>query len=194
MLASITPLGERSRGSSWSVTAFAFALGAVAGGAALGALAGLVGSALPAGWQWRGVLVLLAAVLALAYDVLPSHGGPPSTRRQVNEDWLTRYRGWVHGLGFGAQLGAGVLTMVSSAATYAAIVAGVLSGTLASGAIVGAAFGAVRAVSIVPAGRVHDWPDLQRLHRGLLGWQQTGRLVSIAIETGAVVLLVAAAT
>jgi len=175
-----------------TLAALAFALGAVGGGVATGALAGLVGSALPLGGQGREVAVLIAAALALAWDVLPGLRGPPTTRRQVDEDWLTRYRGWVYGLGFGAQLGAGVVTIVSSASIYAAIAACVLSGKVASGAIIGAALGAVRAVSLLPAGGVHDWAGLQRLHRRLLGWQRTGRLVSLALESGAVVLLVVA--
>ena len=42
----------------------------------------------------------------------------PGPRRQVNERWLDEYRGWVYGLGFGAQLGLGVTTVITSAATY----------------------------------------------------------------------------
>ncbi|MDX6664692.1 MAG: hypothetical protein QOG68_898 [Solirubrobacteraceae bacterium] len=189
MLASITPLGERSRGFSWRITATAFAIGALAGGAAVGAAAGLIGSAVPDGRPWRYGAALLAAGLALAHDLLAAGSRPPGTRRQVDEDWLTRYRGWVYGLGFGVQLGGGVVTIVSSAATYAAFAACVLSGDVAAGAVIGTVFGAVRAAAILPAGRVHDWAGLQGLHRGLLRWQGAGRRAGIAIEVGAVVVL-----
>jgi hypothetical protein len=37
----------------------------------------------------------------------PSGSGCPSWQRQVDERWLTTYRGWVYGAGFGFQLGAG---------------------------------------------------------------------------------------
>ena len=57
----------------------------------------------------------------------------PGPRRQVNERWLDEYRGWVYGLGFGAQLGLGVTTIVTSAATYVALFAALLSGTPAAG-------------------------------------------------------------
>ena len=36
-------------------------------------------------------------------------------RRQVNEDWMARYRGWAYGAGFGLQLGLGVVTIVTTA-------------------------------------------------------------------------------
>jgi len=67
MLSSITPLGERGRGSIWAVTVAAFALGATAAGAVAGAVAGLLGSlAVPAGVGAHGRLAALAAALALA--------------------------------------------------------------------------------------------------------------------------------
>src|ERR1039458_3408232 len=119
MLASITPLGERSRGFSWSVTATAFAIGAVTAGAAAGAAVAAVGSLLPAGTAWRTGALLVALAVAVAYDASPLRSRLPTSRRQVNEDWLTRYRGWVYGVAFGAQLGVAVGTLVTPAAIYA---------------------------------------------------------------------------
>ena len=52
----------------------------------------------------------------------------PGPRRQVDERWLDEYRGWVYGAGYGAQLGLGVTTVVSSAATYVALLAAFLTG------------------------------------------------------------------
>src|SRR5947209_302552 len=108
MLASITPLGERARRSSFAVTASAFAIAASAAGALTGLVAGELGQLLVPGGRWR--LAALATVLALGVgaDLRVAGLRLPSVRRQVNEDWLRRYRGWVYGAGFGAQLGAGV--------------------------------------------------------------------------------------
>ena len=53
------------------------------GGGRVAALAGVVAAGL---WLDLGILGLRL----------------PTTRRQVNEDWLGRYRGWVVGVGFGA--------------------------------------------------------------------------------------------
>src|SRR6202453_1310107 len=68
MLASLTPLGERSRGSTWSVTATAYGIGAVGGGAIRGGALGLIGALLPGGAGWRGVALVarLAAPLVVA--------------------------------------------------------------------------------------------------------------------------------
>jgi len=167
MLASITPLGERSRGFSWNVTATAFAIGAVTAAAAAGAAVAAVGSLLPAGTAWRTGALLVALAVAVAYDATPLRSRLPTSRRQVNEDWLTRYRGWVYGVAFGAQLGVGVATIVTSAAIYATAAAAFLSGDPAIGAGIGAVFGIVRAMSLLPAHRVRDPESLVDLHRGL---------------------------
>jgi hypothetical protein len=103
----------------------------------------------------------------VAYDATPLRSRLPTSRRQVNEDWLTRYRGWVYGVAFGAQLGVGVATIVTSAATYATAAAAFLSGDPAIGAGIGAVFGIVRAMSLLPAHRVCDPESLVELHRGL---------------------------
>src|SRR4051794_12975770 len=100
MLASITPLGERGRGRRWGRTVGAYLVASVVGGAALGAVAGGIGGLL-GGAPLVGVAVVagVAAVADLFVARLP---GP---RRQVDERWLVRYRGWVYAAGFGAQLG-----------------------------------------------------------------------------------------
>jgi MFS family permease len=165
MLASITPLGERSRGFSWRVTATAFALGAIGAGVAAGVLLAMLGSLLPRGSLWRSLALGAACCCAVLYDATPLRNRIPSMKRQVNEDWMARYRGWVYGAAFGAQLGVGVATIVTSAAIYATVVAAFLSDQAVVGAAVGATFGAVRALSLLPARRVHDGESLRRLHR-----------------------------
>lgn len=184
MLASITPLGERSRGFSWSVTASAFALGSVGAGALAGAAGGALGSLLPGPSSWRGLALIAVLGAAVLFDATALRTRLPTTRRQVNEDWLARYRGWVYGVGFGAQLGAGVVTIVSSAATYATAAAAVLCAIPPTGALIGATFGAVRAGSLLPARAAADHDRLLGVHRRLLGLEQPVRSVAALLELG----------
>jgi sulfite exporter TauE/SafE len=166
MLTSITPLGERGRHSQWAVTVTAFALGATVASAALGALTGLVGRlVLPGTTSIHLRLAVLAAALAVAAALDASREPAPGPRRQVNERWLDRYRGWVYGLGFGAQLGIGVTTVISSAATYATFVAAFLSRDAAAGALILGCFGLVRGITPLAAARVTNTQALVAFHR-----------------------------
>ena len=142
MLTSITPLGERSRGNRWAVTATAYAVGCCLGGATTGLLLGAVGAALPV--LPALLLAGVACLAAAAADLSP--GRLPGGHRQVDEDWLARYRGWVYGAGFGYQLGLGVVTVVTSAATYAVLALVLLTQSAAAGLLVGAVFGLARAL------------------------------------------------
>jgi hypothetical protein len=176
MLASITPLGERGRRSHWGITVSAFLAGATAAGAAAGALLGALGSiARPA----HGALAVLAAAIAVAavLDGLP--GAVPGPRRQVDERWLDRYRGWVYGAGYGAQLGLGVTTIVSSAATYVGLLAAFLTASATSGAIVLGCFGAVRGLTPLAAAGVRTPDRLLALHRGVGRWRTPVRWATV---------------
>jgi MFS family permease len=193
MLASITPLGERSRGFSWGLTASAFAVGAVAAGAAGGAIGGALGSLAPSGgWRTAAGLAVLAA--AVCFDGTRLGRRLPTSRRQVNEDWLGRYRGWVYGVAFGAQLGAGLATVVTSAAVYAAALGAVLCGTVAGGAAVGAAFGLTRALSLLPARMARDGAGLMRLHAALGRLERPARRLVVAGEILGLALLIGGLT
>ena len=192
MLGSITPLGERSRGRRWGVTVTAFTLAAVAAGAAAGAVLGALGAmaGLDAGLR----LGLLGAVVAAAIlvDVVPGLH-VPGPRRQVNEEWLQRYRGWVYGAGFGLQLGLGVTTIVATAAVYATAAAAALAGSAAAGAAVGAAFGAARAATLLAAGRVREPRALAVLDGRLHAWERPTRVAALAAEGGLVIAAAALA-
>src|SRR6476660_2642583 len=153
MRGSITPLGERSRGRRWGITVTAFALAATAAGAAAGALLGAAGGLAGISAATRMVLLGVAVAVAVAVDLVPGLRAP-GPRRQVNEAWLYRYRGWVCGAGFGLQLGLGVTTIVSTAAVYATGAAAFLAGSVPAGALVGGAFGAARAATLLASGRV----------------------------------------
>ncbi len=192
MLASIHPLGERARQSRWGVTVAAHVVGAAAGGLAMGAVAGITGWVMHRLVPWSGTAAL-AAVLALgaagaAFDLLPRLR-LPSPRRQVNEDWLTRYRGWVYGLGFGFQLGLGVATIVTSALVYVVVGLAALTASPTAGALVGLAFGAARGATVLLPGRVHRPEQLRRLHRRLAAAAPATRTVAVA---GQVALAVSA--
>jgi hypothetical protein len=167
MLASITPLGERGRHSHWAVTMTAFVLAATAAGAAFGAVLGGIGSAvLPEAWHAHARLVVAGVLLvvALALDLAGGRGPIPGPRRQVDERWLDRYRGWVYGLGYGAQLGVGIATVVTSAATYVALACALLSARSGSGALIVGSYGALRGLTPLLAAGVRAPDQLLALH------------------------------
>jgi hypothetical protein len=157
MLASITPLGERGRQSRWGVTATMYVIGSLIGGAAIGAAAGLLGWVALGGIDSLGAVGLRARVAALAATLAVgmawelARGGVPGPRRQVDERWLDRYRGWVYGLGYGAQLGAGLTTVVVSSSVYIVPVAAVLTARPPIGGAIGAVAGGLRGVSVLVA-------------------------------------------
>ena len=188
MLASITPLGERGRRSNWWVTVTAFVIGATAAAAVAGAALGALGSvALPARPR---LPVLLAAIgVAIVLDGLPL--AVPGPRRQVDERWLDRYRGWVYGAGYGAQLGLGVTTIVSSAATYVTLVAAFLTMSAPAGAVVLGCFGAVRGLTPLAAAGVRSQRQLLEFHRALARWRAVARWGPVAILAGMLVLAIA---
>jgi hypothetical protein len=192
MLASITPLGERGRRSTWEVTITAFALGATAAGAAVGAGLGLLGAAVGLGgspMHTRVAVVAGALVVAIALDTVPR--ALPGPRRQVDERWLDRYRGWVYGLGYGAQLGLGVVTVVSSAATYVAFLAAFLSARPGSGAVILGCFGAVRGLTPLAAAHVRNQRQLLGLHRELGRRRSAARWWAVGVQVAILAAAVA---
>jgi hypothetical protein len=163
MLASITPLGERGRQSRWSLTVTAFAVAAIAGGLAIGAALGGAGSLLlPASLSAhaRAAMLAVAAAGALAIDLRGR--GVPGPRRQVDVAWLDAFRGWVYGAGYGAQLGFGLVTVISSAAIYVAVAAALLAGGAGGGALVMGCYGAIRGLTPLLAAGVDRPPRLMR--------------------------------
>lgn len=195
MLSSISPLGERARHSRWWLTTAAYLLGSLAGGLAVGGIAALLGSAVPGDvraspWTLAVVAALLVTGLVLE---LRDQRSVPSWRRQVDEQWLTRYRGWVYGVGFGAQLGFGLVTIITSTTTYAAVLLAALSGRLGAGLAIGATFGLVRALPSVLMAGVSDRDDLHRVFTRLERWANPARVVAKVALGGAAIVLAAAA-
>lgn len=178
MLASITPLGERGRQRSWWTTVVAFTVASVAGGATTGALFGGVGAAvtsvvdLPVAW-----LLVVALLVAAAAEVGWLPFALPTIRRQVNEDWLDEYRGWVVGAGFGYQLGAAFLTIVTSASVYVTFLAALLTGSVSGGATIGAVFGLARALPLLAVRKVRTPESLASVHRTMERLAQPAHVV-----------------
>ena len=188
MLSSITPLGEAGRGRPWGPTAAWFAVGAVAGGACLGALTALAALAVAAAGTSATVAAGVGSgVCAAALLVEVGAAGPrlPVLRRQVNEVWLDRFRPWVYGGGFGWQIGFGFATYVMTAAVGAMVALAALSGSAVGAVEVGAAFGAARGATVLVGAGVHMPGDLQRVQRVLDRLQRPVRLAAVAVLAAA---------
>ncbi|CAN5783480.1 hypothetical protein BH23ACT4_BH23ACT4_05540 [soil metagenome] len=167
--AQIHPLGERSRGNVWGVTMAAFTVGSMAAGAALSSLLGLVGGALfdfgdSALWIVGGL-----ALTAGALDLSPLK--PWTPRRQVNENWIGRYRGWVYGTGFGMQLGVGFAVFVMSWGYWAMLAIAFVSGSAAIGALLGATFGVGRGLLLLLSRRSTTTERLHSFHRTMMRYK-----------------------
>jgi len=179
MLASIHPLGERAKHNRWSVTVTFYVVGSVAGGAMLGGAVGALGE------RASALVIALCCVAAALLDGWAPR--LPSWRRQVNEDWLHRYRGWAYGFGFGFQLGLGVVTIVTTAAVYLTFVLAALSGSAPAGALVGAVFGAARATPLLLLGRVDKPERLRNVHARLSAASAWAQRLTVAGLVGAAV-------
>jgi hypothetical protein len=198
MLSSIHPLGERARNNRWVITATAFVVGCVAGGATAGGLMGLLGTLAELVFEpsraFRITAVVVVLVVALAIDAGLGGLRIPTVHRQVNENWLTTYRGWVYGIGFGFQLGLGAVTIVTTAAIYAWLAISFLSGSLAVGLAIGATFGLGRGLAIIPAATIDDPAKLRAFHRRLgRNGRVAARLTPVAeavVVAGALVMIV----
>ena len=173
MLESITPLGERGRGSRWGVTVGFFILGSLAAGALLGSALGAIGSLSSDAIGPTDRRLLVLAGLATVGSLWDTGAVPftlPGIHRQVNEQWLFDFRGWYYGFGFGFQLGLGVATIVTTAAVYLSLAAALLAGSALGGLAVGSVFGLARAATILGAARVDSPVRLAELGRWLERW------------------------
>lgn len=198
MLSSITPLGERSRNRRWGATVAAYVAGSTVGGMATGFLMGGLGALMAAVVtpSPRFAAWLLVAVVALA--ALHESGWLrfrlPTVQRQVNEDWLDEYRGWVIGAGFGLQLGAGLTTIVTSSVGYVVWIATVLTFSPRSGIVIGAVYGLTRALPLLATRSVHTPGDLRSWHSSMhrLGkWVERGVAATAgAVAVAAMVIIV----
>src|SRR5687767_2151844 len=184
MLASIHPLGERARRQRFGVTATAYVAGSLAGGATIGALAGSVGGVLDAPPEVAALAAAAGTLAAIGADIVTG-GRVPSLHRQVNERWLTAYRGWVYGLGFGFQLGLGVVTIVTTALVYATVLAALTTGSTAAGAAVGATFGLARAIPLAAVRSITEPSSLRAVHHRFQLLDASARRASLVAAAAA---------
>ena len=196
MLSSITPLGERGRNMRWSHTVVWYVLGSLMGGVAIGALSASLGLVFRVSDVSGTVRLLAAAVFfttGWAFDLGVFNRPLPSIQRQVNENWLPRYRGWVYGFGFGVQLGFGLVTITRTSTIYSAIFASLLSGSVLVGVAIGGWFGLLRAAPILLAHGLTTNEQLARFHLRLQSLDGAARRGVIPAPLIAIIALVGAA-
>ncbi len=185
MLSTITPLAEQGRGYRFRSTSLWFLVGALVGGAALGSAAAAAAAAVGAlGVSSSGALAA-GAVLALVAAALDAGllGPPiPHHRRQVNELWLSRYRSWVYGAGFGLQIGAGLATYIMTAAVYLTLALAALTGTPWAAFTIVMVFSSVRGAAIFLGARLTTPERLAAFHRRFDALGEPVRRVVIVVE------------
>lgn len=191
MLGSITPLGERGRGSRWWVTVTAYVLGSTLAGVAVGSGLGSLGASFAdrTPVTARLAVVALAVIAGLLVDVGSFGLRVPTVRRQVDEGWRAGYRGWVWGFGYGIQLGAGVVTVVTTSTVYVTWLAAALSGSAVAGALIGTTFGFARAIPVLSVAGVRRPDQLLHVDAVLVRWAAPARRATYGV--GAVVACLA---
>ena len=168
MLSQLTPVGEASRGYRYRTTAIWFVLGAVVGGATIGAvMAGLAAAVSAIGATSTALLGIAAGLAVLGATVDSGVLGfmPPFFKRQVNEYWLSKYRAWVYGSGFGWQIGAGVTTYIMTTAVFVTVAFGALTAGPVAAMVLGVFFGLARGLAVLLTARSRSTADLFALHR-----------------------------
>jgi hypothetical protein len=187
MLSQLTPLGEAGRGQKYARTAAWFIAGAIAGGLTLGTLMALSAAVVGAiGLELHTAIALTAfgACAAAAIDARALGNGGPWMCRQVNEAWLSQFRSWVYGAGFGWQIGAGVTTYVMTAAVPLLIVVGALSGSPVLALGLGGLFGLLRGLAVLLGSRIRTPEALYAAHRRFDAWTEPVRVSVIAVLLG----------
>lgn len=181
MLSSIHPFGERARKQRYGATVAAYIVGALFGGLVLGAGLALLAIPIPS-TTFTSVLALAVLIVCAVWDLRGSK--VPSLERQVDEDWLSRYRGWVYGVGYGFQLGVGFVTFVKSALVYGFAVAAILAGSPLAAVLAGSLFGLTRGLSILSTLRVESPTDLRAFFDRLTSSAATVRHLGAATVVG----------
>jgi hypothetical protein len=176
-----------------------------------GATAGLAAIASAAALDQSSALAVAAACAfaAATIDTRVLGFGPPFFRRQVNEDWLLRYRSWVYGSGFGWQIGVGIATYVMTAAVPLVVILGALSASPWAALGIGMVFGLARGLAVLLGAPVRTLPALYSFHRrfdaaaepvrqAVIGvqlavalgaaWAVTTTIVAAAVTVGALAL------
>lgn len=192
MLSTITPLAEAGRGHRYRWTAGWYFIGAVLGGATTGLVAAALAAGMRAMGPGRATATAVATAAALVAAGMDSGlvGPPlPHHRRQVDEDWLGRYRPWAYGIGFGWQIGTGVGTYIMTAAVYLVIVLGALSGSPATAFGLCVVFGACRGSTVLLGARLTTADRLRSCHARFEAWREPVRRGVVVVELLAAAVL-----
>ena len=148
-------VGPAFQYAGWSVL---YLLGHAVGAAAIGAVLGWVGSQAPILPQ----MTLALGIVCLFWtfqEALMVPNGLPQWHRQVQRHWVGRLPWALVALGYGAQLGAAVLTRIRIRTTYAALLCAFLVGSAEAGMSVMVAFGVARALPALIQGPFVPTPD-----------------------------------
>jgi hypothetical protein len=191
MLSQITPMAEAGRQQKFARTAGWFIAGAVLGGAMLGCVIAGAALAIAAADLSRSATVAIVVVLApvaAAIDAQLFGFGPPFLTRQVNDEWLSTYRAWVYGGGFGWQIGTGVTTYVMTAAVPLMIVVGALSGNAWAAVAIGTGFGLARGLAVLLGARLRTPAALIEFHRRFDAWGEPVRQSVIGVQLAVAVI------
>lgn len=196
MLSTITPFAERSRGHRYSVTSAWFVVGAVVGGATLGALAALAAELVGVAHPSTTVLAAAAcaaAVVCAAGDVGLLGVRFPVFRRQVNERWLDNYRGWFYGAGFGWQIGVGIATYIMTAGVFLLFALAALTASPWKAFLLWVGFGFVRGLAVLSTARLTTPASMRTFHARFAAaapWSRAGAIaVQLAVAVAAAVAI-----
>jgi hypothetical protein len=182
VLGTITPLGERARSHKYWRTVTAYIVASAVGGAIVGGtLAWLVDSVWSVGEFGRLLVIAGGAIAAALLDGQVLHLALPTPKRQVDDRWIRKYRGWAYGAGFGLQLGGGLFTRVVSASVYATFLAAAMSGT-GLGVLVGGSFGLVRGTTVLLAADAIGPEVLGRVGLQMTRLEGASRRMVLAVE------------
>lgn len=191
MLSTITPLAERARGHRYGVTATWFVVGAALGGATLGLGAAALAAGAAALDLSNGTLLGTAAVFA-AVAALVDAGAfgrrPPFFKRQVDDAWLSTYRAWVYGAGFGWQIGVGLATYIMTAGVVLTAVLAALTASPLAAFAVCVAFGTSRGVVVLLGARLRSPAALGALHARLDALEAPVRWAVVTVQAGVAAL------
>ena len=134
-----------------------------------------------------------AAVSGAAVDSGVLGFAPPFFRRQVNENWLGKYRAWVYGSGFGWQVGAGVTTYIMTAAVFVTIVFGALGASPLAALGIGVWFGLVRGLAVLLTARSRTTAEVFALHRRFDALGEPVRRAVILVQLAVAAVAIGAA-
>lgn len=184
MLSSIHPFGERSRNNTFGRTAAAHMIGSALGGVALGSVIGALGVAITVlaspSDTLRVSVVLACALAALVLEATSRERLLPTRTRQVNENWIQSYRGWVYGGGFGAELGFGISTIITTTLVHLLVVSMLVVGSFPLALLLGLTFGAVRGATVLFTHNVDSPEGLRLFHQRLDSLRSRSRSGAVA--------------